>query len=276
MTHYLHKESCFLKNFYFFDKLTRIRIRIRMDPSFFYSRWIRIRVKLYWARSGLGFTTCNYVNTNPFRLRSRYQPAVFGDLMNKYHTLYLIFALGDQHNLFLFQQWDTLRQNFGGLSASELDRKLITKQLSSLRNLHTVLGTGPVVLQGYFVVKWNKVRMGQCCGSMTFWCGSGSADPCLLLMDPDPQHWGKWGQMDWSGIRILAFVNHSCIPVPTLGKKSFKSTVTTKSIFKFHLPYFFLQLQRSLQFPITNSTSNLVSKRFLYLHIIHSIRNTGW
>jgi hypothetical protein len=21
---------------------------------------------------------------------------------------------------------------------------------------------------------------------MTFWCGSGSADPCLLLMDPDP------------------------------------------------------------------------------------------
>jgi hypothetical protein len=33
---------------------------------------------------------------------------------------------------------------------------------------------------------------GQCrnqyCGSMTFWCGSGSrsADPCLWLMDPDP------------------------------------------------------------------------------------------
>ncbi len=30
----------------------------------------------------------------------------------------------------------------------------------------------------------------QCCGSMTFWCGSGSgsgsADPCLLLMNPDP------------------------------------------------------------------------------------------
>ncbi len=29
----------------------------------------------------------------------------------------------------------------------------------------------------------------QCCGSMTFWCGSGSgfgsADPCLWLMDPD-------------------------------------------------------------------------------------------
>ncbi len=28
----------------------------------------------------------------------------------------------------------------------------------------------------------------QCCGSMTFWggSGSGSADPCLRLMDPDP------------------------------------------------------------------------------------------
>ncbi len=26
----------------------------------------------------------------------------------------------------------------------------------------------------------------QCCGSMTFWCGSGSADPCLWPMDPDP------------------------------------------------------------------------------------------
>ncbi len=25
----------------------------------------------------------------------------------------------------------------------------------------------------------------QCCGSMTFRCGSGSADPCLWLMDPD-------------------------------------------------------------------------------------------
>ncbi len=28
--------------------------------------------------------------------------------------------------------------------------------------------------------------LGQCCGSMTFWCGSGSADPWLWLMDPDP------------------------------------------------------------------------------------------
>jgi hypothetical protein len=26
----------------------------------------------------------------------------------------------------------------------------------------------------------------QCWGSLTFWCGSGSADPHLWLMDPDP------------------------------------------------------------------------------------------
>ncbi len=26
----------------------------------------------------------------------------------------------------------------------------------------------------------------QCCGSVTIWYGSGSADPCLLLMDPNP------------------------------------------------------------------------------------------
>ncbi len=26
----------------------------------------------------------------------------------------------------------------------------------------------------------------QCCRSMTFWGGSGSADPCLWLMDPNP------------------------------------------------------------------------------------------
>jgi hypothetical protein len=29
-----------------------------------------------------------------------------------------------------------------------------------------------------------KVCILQCSGSMTFWCGSGSADPCLRLMDP--------------------------------------------------------------------------------------------
>ncbi len=38
------------------------------------------------------------------------------------------------------------------------------------------------------------ILLTQSSGSMTFWCGSGSADPCLWLMDSDP---------DW--IRILLF-----------------------------------------------------------------------
>jgi hypothetical protein len=31
-----------------------------------------------------------------------------------------------------------------------------------------------------------QVRWYQCCGSVTFKSGSGSADSCHLLMDPDP------------------------------------------------------------------------------------------
>ncbi len=30
------------------------------------------------------------------------------------------------------------------------------------------------------------ISVNQCCGSMTFWYGSGSAGPCLWLKDPDP------------------------------------------------------------------------------------------
>ncbi len=30
------------------------------------------------------------------------------------------------------------------------------------------------------------IGLHQCCWSMTFWCESGSADPCLWLLDPDP------------------------------------------------------------------------------------------
>jgi hypothetical protein len=29
-----------------------------------------------------------------------------------------------------------------------------------------------------YLIKW-KGKKHKCCGSMTFWCGSGSADPCL-------------------------------------------------------------------------------------------------
>jgi hypothetical protein len=37
-------------------------------------------------------------------------------------------------------------------------------------------------------VRRRKIRLieSQCSGSMTFWGGSGSADPSLWLMDPDP------------------------------------------------------------------------------------------
>ncbi len=36
------------------------------------------------------------------------------------------------------------------------------------------------------LISWVLICEIQCCGSMTFWDGSGSADPCLWLMDPDP------------------------------------------------------------------------------------------
>ena len=47
------------------------------------------------------------------------------------------------------------------------------------------LGLGPSTVAFSFSHNMSK---NQCCGSMTFWggSGSGSADPCLSLMDPDP------------------------------------------------------------------------------------------
>ncbi len=43
----------------------------------------------------------------------------------------------------------------------------------------------------FWIMEWcHVVCKMQCCGYMTFWCGSrsgsGSADPCLWLIDPDP------------------------------------------------------------------------------------------
>jgi hypothetical protein len=35
-------------------------------------------------------------------------------------------------------------------------------------------------------VKKSRQNFNQCWGSVTFWCGSGSPDPFLWLMDPDP------------------------------------------------------------------------------------------
>ena len=64
------------------------------------------------------------------------------------------------------------------------------KLLLPASQIHTY-GTIPVPT--YYTVHY---LLAVCSGSMTFWCGSGSADPCLLLMDPDPgsgscyfRHW---------------------------------------------------------------------------------------
>ncbi len=38
----------------------------------------------------------------------------------------------------------------------------------------------------YFTFFSDIVSDKQCSGSMTFWCGSGSADPCLWLLNLDP------------------------------------------------------------------------------------------
>ncbi len=42
----------------------------------------------------------------------------------------------------------------------------------------------PVFVKGHFLMA-QRVSRNQCCGSMTFWGGSGSGDPCLWLMDPE-------------------------------------------------------------------------------------------
>ncbi len=47
---------------------------------------------------------------------------------------------------------------------------------------------GQVMVVVNVASKWGKTKVHsnyQCCGSMTFWCGSGSVDPCLWLVDPD-------------------------------------------------------------------------------------------
>ncbi len=63
----------------------------------------------------------------------------------------------------------------------------------------TRTGTGLLVVYFYFLCLWGGWFMSnlstdlnfayitypQCCRSMTFWCGSGSADPCHWLINPD-------------------------------------------------------------------------------------------
>jgi hypothetical protein len=42
----------------------------------------------------------------------------------------------------------------------------------------------PVVKAPFFLAL--TLCCNQCCGSVTFWYGSGSVDPCLRSMDTDP------------------------------------------------------------------------------------------
>ncbi len=56
---------------------------------------------------------------------------------------------------------------------------------------HTNIGLLPASIQRVPYLLWGSLdncSFIQCCGSMTFWggSGSGSADPCLWLMDLDP------------------------------------------------------------------------------------------
>jgi hypothetical protein len=75
-----------------------------------------------------------------------------------------------------------------------------TKMANICRSLRTKNFFSPVLMSpthiGFTDVKKNgskishlgTFKQNKCCGSMTFWCGSvsGSADPCLCLMDSDP------------------------------------------------------------------------------------------
>jgi hypothetical protein len=46
---------------------------------------------------------------------------------------------------------------------------------------------GPAAVGTIFTtVPLDPIYTMQCWGSVTFWCGSGSPDQYLLLMDPDP------------------------------------------------------------------------------------------
>ncbi len=101
---------------------------------------------------------------------------------------------------FLFSQTDLQKVPFSStfysaknLFAILFDQLLAVDQLSAVRqsgeafseleeSTPTFPPTFKVDSKGIFL------RCIQCCGSMTFWCGSGSgsADPCLWLMDPDP------------------------------------------------------------------------------------------
>ncbi len=62
-----------------------------------------------------------------------------------------------------------------------LNRKIIVKQVLVITFYKCC-----TVMQCCTLHCCEGVGKRQCCGSIAFWCGSGSADPCLWLKDPDP------------------------------------------------------------------------------------------
>ncbi len=54
------------------------------------------------------------------------------------------------------------------------------------RNIYLPPSPTSTLLSLVLLVPSPIISARQCCGSMTFWCGSGSADPCLWIMDSDP------------------------------------------------------------------------------------------
>ncbi len=78
------------------------------------------------------------------------------------------------------------------------------------------------MISGCVIVLMVHSRLKQCGGSMTFWGGSGSADPCLWLMDPDP---------------VSCYFRH--LPSRCQQKTNFYYTIFSAYYFlKLHLHYF--------------------------------------
>jgi hypothetical protein len=79
----------------------------------------------------------------------------------------------------------------GGEVGAELADVLAHPPLPRVHDVHHIVQVGPAsflllsaVCRG--IRAYAEISLRQCCGSVTFLCGSGSPDPHLLLMDPDP------------------------------------------------------------------------------------------
>ncbi len=129
-------------------------------------------------------------------------------------------------------------------------------------------------------------RWKQCFGAMTFWCGSGSADPCLWLMDPDPgsgscyfRHRPSRCQQKTNFRKVfllITFWRH--IYIIFQKKKIQKQLQNTRNQgFSY---YFCLLIEESGSgsIPLTNGSGSRRPKNMWirWIEIRIRIRNTGW